>query len=352
MEKVRDLRIDTARGIACLLLVAYHVIGSNPTLGMRFPAEHWAHSVNQWLALIRMPLFTILSGIVYAPRPATFAKAGTFIKGKALRLLLPLVFVGIPFAIIQKFTPGTNSDLSWSTALLVPIFPYMHYWFLQALFLIFLLVVLLEGGGLLATLPKALGVLAVTLVLFALQRHVPTVLGLRKALYLLPFFLSGVILMRFSSSIYRFGRPMAMVVGLPLLGVGIGYAMGSAALANVKLQVVIGTGFAALLLVLVRPIPLLARVGFYSYTIYLFHVFGTAAARMALARLGVGDYLTVFVASMLAGILLPIIVHLLVHPIPVLSRMVIGLRNSGRMRWRAPVTASPLTPEADKPSAG
>lgn len=341
MEKVRDFRIDTVRGIACLLLVAYHLIGSGPTMGMRFAVGHWAHEVNETLALVRMPLFTILSGIVYAPRPATFAKAGGFIKGKALRLLLPLAFVGIPFAIIQKITPGANSDLSWSTALLVPVFPYMHFWFLQALFLVFLLVVLLEGFGLLASLPKALAVLAASLVLFALQRYVPTPFGLRKAFYLLPFFLSGVILMRFSRSIYRLEWATTLVVAVPALGMAIGYAAGSAALVDTMLLVVIGTAFAALLLLLTPPVPLLARIGFYSYTIYLFHVFGTAGMRIALTRIGTEDPLVVFVASMLGGVLLPIVVHLIVHPIPGLSRMLIGLRNSGGSRSSPPAAHRP-----------
>ena len=62
-------RLDTLRGLACLLLVSYHVIGGDRETGLRLPDEHIAARINDFLALVRMPLFSFLSGMVYAWRP-------------------------------------------------------------------------------------------------------------------------------------------------------------------------------------------------------------------------------------------------------------------------------------------
>jgi hypothetical protein len=133
---------------------------------MKVPEGHWLRDANELLGLIRMPLFTILSGIVYAAHPVISGKIAPFIRGKAMRLLLPLVFVGIPFAIMQKVRPGASVDKGWIDVLLVPVVRFAHYWFVQALFLIFLWVVVLESAAMLSKLGRALSVFAVSFMLF------------------------------------------------------------------------------------------------------------------------------------------------------------------------------------------
>jgi peptidoglycan/LPS O-acetylase OafA/YrhL len=61
----RNIPVDTLRGLACILLVAYHVIGVTPESGLRLH-DGILKNANELLAYIRMPLFTFLSGFVYA----------------------------------------------------------------------------------------------------------------------------------------------------------------------------------------------------------------------------------------------------------------------------------------------
>ncbi|BCL70165.1 hypothetical protein TUMSATVNIG1_21240 [Vibrio nigripulchritudo] len=51
----------------------------------------------------------------------------------------------------------------------------------------------------------------------------------------------------------------------------------------------------------------LARIGVYSYSIYLFHVFFTAAFRIILTKVGVENTHLLFAVSLLAGIVGPIV---------------------------------------------
>jgi fucose 4-O-acetylase-like acetyltransferase len=91
------------------LPVFYYIIGINQQTGIRIP-EGWLRDFNDVLAYIRMPLFTFLSGYVYAFRPFT-GHTCQFIKGKARRLLLPMLVEDTLFAIIQSLTPGANGAI-------------------------------------------------------------------------------------------------------------------------------------------------------------------------------------------------------------------------------------------------
>lgn len=102
-----NLPIETLRGLACLLLVLYHVIGADASLGLRVEdgPVRW---LNDGLAYLRMPLFTFLSGLVYGLRPFA-GNSRAFLVGKVRRLLIPMLFVGTLFAVLQALIPGTNS---------------------------------------------------------------------------------------------------------------------------------------------------------------------------------------------------------------------------------------------------
>jgi surface polysaccharide O-acyltransferase-like enzyme len=136
----RNIAVDTLRGLACIFLVAYHVVGLNPESGLKLH-DGILKNVNELLAYVRMPLFTFLSGYVYAWRPYK-GNWKTFMNGKIRRLLVPMLFVGTVFAFFQAITPGTNSSITdWRILHLIPV---AHFWFVESLFLIFMVIVPLE----------------------------------------------------------------------------------------------------------------------------------------------------------------------------------------------------------------
>ncbi|WP_291367284.1 hypothetical protein [Acetobacter sp. UBA5411] len=76
----------------------------------------------------------------------------------------------------------------------------------------------------------------------------------------------------------------------------------------------------------VKDSSFLEKIGVFSYSIYLFHVFGTSAVRIAMLRFGIHSLAILFPACLAGGLLLPIAVHQMVKSVPYLSRLMIGAR--------------------------
>lgn len=108
VRPAKDPNIETLRGLAILLVVAGHVIGIDATGGMKVADDSLWRYLYASLQYVRMPLFTAISGWVYALHPVAAHEAGTFMFKKARRLLLPMVCVGTLYFLIQYITPGTN----------------------------------------------------------------------------------------------------------------------------------------------------------------------------------------------------------------------------------------------------
>jgi fucose 4-O-acetylase-like acetyltransferase len=318
----RSLEVDTLRGIACVLLVLFHVVGDTPTTGLRIPEGHWLQVFNEALAYIRMPLFSFISGYVYAFRPYQSRPLG-FIKGKVRRLLLPLVTVGTLFAVVQAFTPGTNNavDHWW----LLHIVPVGHFWFLEALFIVFLVVILLEHLKALATPAGFALTWALAAVLFDYFSP-PNYFAAQGAVYLLPFFLAGLACKRFeiggpaargiAAAVFICAATVAMLLpqfseqgtSLPALGLGVCSAF-----------LLLRSGWSS---------PRMAYIGSYSFAIYLLHVFFTAASRIVLKKIGVTDIYVLMMAGLAAGLAGPIISALLISRHAGLNLWLLGTTGS------------------------
>jgi fucose 4-O-acetylase-like acetyltransferase len=329
----RSMEVDTLRGIACILLVFFHVVGSTPTEGLRISEGHWLRSFNDFLVYFRMPLFSFISGYVYAFRPYQ-GNAQGFIKGKVRRLLVPMLTVGTFYAIVQSLTPGANASVdNWW---LLHIMPVGHFWFLEALFLIFVVVILLEHFTALSTVARFSAVWIICAVLFGVADFT-NYFGARGAVYLMPFFLAGLACKRFDIV-----QPSALVAGAAALGGGLaivvlfpehmGQQNSLAALASLAIGVSAGllllrSGWQS------RP---LAYIGAYSFAIYLFHVFFTAASRIFLQKAGVTDVYALLVPGTLAGLLGPVVCAQLIGYSNTLNLWLLG--STSRVKTALPAS--------------
>jgi fucose 4-O-acetylase-like acetyltransferase len=308
----RKLSIDTLRGLACILLVAHHVIGHDTTAGLRLRPDHILPQVNEILALLRMPLFSFLSGFVYAWRPYS-GDAGGFLKGKVRRLLVPMLLVGTLFAVMQANTPGANaSEYDWRLLHIVPV---AHYWFLESLFVIFMLTVLLERLALLAT-PNRFAMVWLVAGMLYLADPMPYHFGLQGATYLLPFFLLGLGSNRFGERLPRglvMGLAAAMIAGLSL------YLLLAAQAMPHRTQLTALLISACTCLFLVRThveLRWLAWIGIYSFAIYLFHTMFSAGTRILLLQLSVTSVPVLFTLGLVAGVLGPIAAAMILRRVP------------------------------------
>jgi surface polysaccharide O-acyltransferase-like enzyme len=310
-----NLPIETLRGLACLLLVLYHVIGADASLGLRVEdgPVRW---LNDGLAYLRMPLFTFLSGLVYGLRPFA-GNSRVFLVGKVRRLLVPMLFVGTLFALLQALIPGTNSTVGpWY---LLHIRPVAHFWFVESLFWVFLVIWALERWNLLREVNGYLLALTLACALYLTVRGWFW-FGIEGAIYLMPYFLFGLAFSRFPLKHYlanpwvRWGLLALATVAVIWMGMPV-----SNPDRRTVAMLAVGMSLCMLSLSLARVVPWLAAIGRHSYAIYLFHVFFTAAVRITLN-----------------------LVHIKFMPLDILMGLLIGLagpilidRVASRFKWPA-----------------
>jgi hypothetical protein len=134
-----------------------------------------------------------------------------FLQIKAERLLVPLVIVGTLYILLQNLTPGVNNR----PPSLPFVYPFAHFWFLQSLYLLFVLLAVLDRVGLLESMA---GFLACLLASIFAYIFLPSVahFGFAGAMYLLPFLLLGLGLSRFGGTEQLERRNMRMAVILVL----------------------------------------------------------------------------------------------------------------------------------------
>jgi peptidoglycan/LPS O-acetylase OafA/YrhL len=325
----KDAGVETLRGLAVLLMVAGHVIGNDAGSGLRVADDSGWRYVYYTLAPLRMPLFTAISGFVYALRPASAPTWSGFMAGKVRRLFVPLLIVGGAFVLLQLVTPGVNARVEARDVPWMLLIPHAHFWYLYALAWVFLWVGTLDAFALLDRPWRWALLLAAAFALMASRILSTPVLGLGHAQYLLPYFLLGLGARRFSV-----GRGRRLALGLVGLGVA-GLILYQGAwfgwwrldgLGQYAVTTLVGSVTVVGLLVYRVAWGPLATLGDFSYGIYLMHVFGTAAARILLHRAGVEAMPIHLLAGVLAGVALPIAIERAVAHRPWLLLLLLGRR--------------------------
>jgi peptidoglycan/LPS O-acetylase OafA/YrhL len=319
-------RAQALRGLACLLLVAFHVIVDNSVKGMDDVGTSAFVSAARVFAPIRMPLFMFLAGFVYAYRPVSSGTHRTFVRKKLWRLFVPFMFVSTLFFLFQYVAgePLALRDI-WRSY----VFTYAHFWFMQSLMIILLLVVVLERGRALGDVSRFATVFSVALLAHFFILFDVNVFSINQALYLLPFFLLGLGANRFRQAISsnRFKIAVATVFGVCMLFHVLacfhlyGPTLGPRAPLWTAISI---TG--TLLLLWWMPSPRwLQALGAFSFAIYLHHVFFTMGARFMLAELGVTTgRLAYFLTALAFGILGPILLERTIARYGLARRLLLG----------------------------
>lgn len=328
----KDLSIETLRGIAIVLLVSLHCIEGLEPGGAR--SEDWYAYYGYSFESLRMPLFTVISGYVYALRPLTGA-IGSFLRGKARRILFPFFSVTTLICLFKALAPGITSPIGLHNVWRAYLFSFDHLWFLQAIFFVFVTISILESRNLLAS-PLRWAICLGSA--FVLKFVVPPTefLSLGGYFYLLPFFILGVGINRFEETIFR-PQIVFPLVGLSIVTLTLQQLswFGVVTLESGKhsvLGVLIGLSSNVVLFRYRRVLPFLPKLGFFAYTIYLFHGFGISIAERALGLVASGsinEHL-LFVVKLAGGLTLPIIANRILMRIPLLSLVFLGLKSKSK----------------------
>lgn len=313
MIKQKNLTIETLRGLAILLVVVGHVIGSAPDGGMKidFPSP-WRY-LYLWINYIQMPLFTAIAGWVYALKPIDDS-IETFIFSKFKRLIVPMISVATIYFLLQYFTPGTNNKEELSSIWQIYLFPYTIFWYLQALFLIFIAVAIFEKLAWMKSMLSWSMVLGGAYLIYISQitvvaGHSSNFFSFEGTMNQLPFFIAGIGIQRFGYELFKFKYIYLTlsIIGLCVLQIRWFYPDFYPQLYKCLLPIWL---VPTLIIALNQHFTsrIFVYLGAYAYSVYLFHGFGTAGGRIILSYLGIHSEVTVFVISLSTAILAPILV--------------------------------------------
>jgi peptidoglycan/LPS O-acetylase OafA/YrhL len=232
--------------------------------------------------------------------------------------LVPMVSAGTILIVVQSLTPGVNNVHSG-----IPfVWPVAHLWFVQAIFLIFILVACgdrrraLERGS-------SLG-LAFTVACMAYLFVPPVqVFAIGGATYLLPFFILGLAIGRLPQSFAALHSPIAQTAMVILVI----FALLTSDLSgdrHTTLYLVVGIALCSLAAGIGVHSKGLIFLAKYSFSIYLFHVFFTAGSRIFLERAGVSNLTAHVATGILAGVAGPILVQVWLARQPLASLLLLG----------------------------
>ncbi|MDR6944306.1 acyltransferase family protein [Mucilaginibacter pocheonensis] len=323
----KNLSIETLRGLAIILMVLGHVIGSASDNGLKVADDSvWRFSYYAF-QYIRMPLFTVISGFVYAYKPVSrFTSNSKFIVGKINRLLIPLVVVATLFYLLQYITPGTNSKNDLNDIWRIYVYPYAHFWFLQGMMIVFLIITVLENFKALDTLKSAIICLLIAALIFIALPYKFNYFSLNRVPFLLTFFILGLSLKRFYEAIFK--KNLVKMAGL-IFVISISYQLylfdvdTDVRIANL-LTFCVGSTACILMISLGYQNKKLIWLGDFSYGIYLFHIFGAVTARVLLAKLSVHNIPLQILIGLTAGISFPVLLRLLCGSNKVFSVLFFG----------------------------
>jgi peptidoglycan/LPS O-acetylase OafA/YrhL len=323
MKRNVPTNINAVRGLACLLIAALHVIGDEDSNGLHLPMTSNWHYVMESIEFLRIPLFTALSGYLYAGRRVVSSELSRFWTKKFRRLVVPLVFASVVIWWLRDHALGDQTSLPHAL-----LFEFGHLWFLQALLLLFAGISISDAYFR----PGFTGLLlaGLTAVMIS-QSGVPitTFFGIAGALYLAPYFLFGVILRQHPEWLRdpQVGMLALGIVVIVLTSQQLGLFGLTSGVTLLQLPAAIA-GMAGVVFLLQRfpADPLLSRIGRYSYTIYLWHIVAGAAMRSVLMRAGITSIPVLFASCLAAAVAAPIILYHIARRIPLFSVAFTGER--------------------------
>lgn len=323
-----DLSVETLRGIAIILVIAYHLTGDAPLGQQRGFYEQFSFFFQN----IRMPLFTVISGYLYGLRPVVGGSYFLFLRGKTRRLLLPLFVVSSLQFIASVYVPGVNNPESLSDLYKIYIFPYEHYWFLQSIFVVFVIAGVFSLIGCLYKFSTWLMVMVLAFALsFVTSKHFkfPDFFSLNGAFYLLPYFLLGYGISNFKTKVLRksiFPLWVALLIAAFIAQyasyfLDFGWGLSKRSI----IGMLVGVSSCCIVFYVRKPVPVLSMVGSYAFSIYLYQAFGTAIGRKASLYLGLEGH-AYFVFVLCAGIMFGIATEEFIRRIPVARTLLLGAR--------------------------
>lgn len=303
VEKTRDSFVDQLKGLACFLVVFGHVIMGIRKAGI--PTLKSMVFVEEYIWTFHVPLFMFLSGYVYRLTGGWEAK-GTrkkFLLHKLFNLGIPYFVFSSIYILINSVTSGVNNSSSISDILMLWRTPVAQYWFLYALFILFVIWSIIPGEGttpnlILTTICTFVSIMPINLGVFASSMRMSLFFGL------------GTVV-----NIKRIREWPLKIKNLVIIT----QVLGAILFLNIINENAITSRFFSVLGIVtsIVAVSLLDKcdcvekcmlvLNRYSFPIYLLHTIFTAGFRIVFLKVGVNNYLLHVLLGIIVGIGIPII---------------------------------------------
>ncbi len=307
MARDRYAWIDIAKGIAIILVVIGHAWRGLNSAGI--VPEDLFLALDARIYAFHMPVFFALSGFFVARSLA--APPAKYVQSRIIRLLWPMVLWTYIF-LLFKLAAGSaaNTPVVVEDLLIWPIPGYLHLWFLWALFLLHLSLLmvrpLMAGPRLPASVLVGLSFVAVTAAILAQEGPNWTLNAARHAPFLVLGMWAGHIGLGQNVTAALRGAAVLVFAGLvaavPMIPAQLDLAV------SIALTATFLVGLAGLGQSNSRGFfrPLIA-LGKASMAIYLMHTIFSAGFRTALFKLGVDGLWPHMIVGVGVGLILPLV---------------------------------------------
>lgn len=314
----RNILVDKLKGYACFLVLFGHVIMGVRLAGVHIPVFFRGMELFIWS--FHVALFLFLSGVVYKETGEWKGKKTKpkFILHKLLNLGVPYVTFSSVYIAINSFVGEANTSSSITDILYIWKTPVAQYWYLHALFFLFVIWTSLSG---------------------ILKNWQTTVLVLLIG-YLLPFLnvrLGSLETVFYSALAFGLGTfiEFKLIVKLPnalkCVVVALHLAVGIALILLGKIEdpffkelmIVFGIYSSILFISLLQNIKIVSTfllfINKYSLQIYLLHTIFTAGIRIILLRLSITQWWLHVIIGTLWGIFFSVLAAVIAKKTKVLN---------------------------------
>lgn len=324
----KDQSIESLRGVAIILVLGLHISADAPLQPVQELYSYIAYTFQN----VRIPLFTVISGYLYSVRPIVSNKVFVFFQGKARRILLPFFAVATAEYLATSLAPSVNNPTPIQNIWRIIVFPYEHYWFLQAIFVVFIVTAIIEIKGGLESFKSWMVMFYITLipfVFFPSERF--QIFAIGPAFYILPYFILGIGINRYRYQF--FARKKLIFFGAIFL---ISFLLHQVLWFESDLQIggkrtvlglLLSVSACILLFYIRRPVRGLNFIGAYAFSIYLYQGFGTAIGRRVMEQaFPDGNPHLYFFVVLSSGVCVGILAEMIFRKNKVLRNFMLGLK--------------------------
>lgn len=315
---MREAWVDYAKGIGIILVVFGHVNRGLYSAGIHL-SESFYQLTDSVIYSFHMPLFFFLSGLFFVQSLERKGK-GRFIISKIDTIVYPYIIWSLLQGTVEVvLSRYTNNSASLNDMLTLFTHPRAQFWFLYALFMVFVLATLLYNKNKFNYILPTLIIISAGLYVY--QDSLTKAFHFGYITSFMIFFLLGALAIRYSATIARISMTSSLVAmfAFVLLEWGfhvyLGLTYTDAGLYSMILAVVAITFIICLSVLLAKAdITWLKRLGELSMVIYLMHILAASGLRIVLTKfLHVNNWSAHIIAGTLFGLIAPIIAYYLIQ---------------------------------------